>query len=135
MRGWLLPTLVVAALETLATTGVDVKVTQKYLVPVCLDGAPVKDDRHWSLTSSEHRLAFTMKNEPRHAAAEAGSPGFALIRFTPEEGHRYEVEVRAPETSFSTRVWNRGEWKPVVRDRTTDEIVSGEPEWRDEACR
>jgi hypothetical protein len=135
MRGWLLPTMVAAVLETPASTGVDVKVTQKYLVAVCLDGAPVNDDRHWRLASSEHGLAFTMKNEPRHPAADAGSPGFAFIRFTPEEGHRYEIEVRAPATSFSTRVWNRGEWKPVVRDRTTDEIVSGEPEWRDRACR
>jgi hypothetical protein len=135
MRGWLLPTLVLAVLATAATAGVEVKVTQKYLVPVCLDGAPVNEDRHWRLALSEHTFAFTMKNVPRHAAAEAGSPGFALIRFTPEAGHRYEVEVRAPETSFSTRVWSRGEWKPVVRDRTTDEIVSGKPEWRDEACR
>ena len=114
---------------------VEVKVTQKYLVPICLDGAPVNGDRHWRLTLSEHTLAFTMRNEPRHPATPEAAPGFAVVRFIPQAEHRYEIEVRAEATAFSSRAWNRGEWKPVVRDRTTDEIVSSEPEWHEEACR
>lgn len=132
-----MPALLLAAalLAAPRPTTVEVQVTQKHLVPVCLDGEPVEHERHWRMTLSAHTLAFTMNNEPRHPAAPGGSPGFALVRFTPEAGHRYEIEVRADETSFSSRVWNRGKWKPVVRDRTTDEIVSGEPEWPEEACR
>jgi hypothetical protein len=127
--------LLVGAPGTTEAVDAEVKVTQKYLQPTCLDGSPVKDARHWRLSLTGHRLSFTMKNEPRHAASPEASAGYASVRFTPEAGHRYEIEVRAEPTSFSERVWKRGEWKPVVRDRTTDEIVTSEPEWDDEACR
>jgi len=44
--------------------------------------------------------------------------------------------VRADSTAFSTRVWRSGEWTPVVRDRTTDRIVSSTPVWSAQAsCR
>jgi hypothetical protein len=132
MRGVLLFAVLLASPSPKPT--VEVKVTQKHLVPLCLDGAPVEGARRWRLSLSQHSLAFTMKNEPRHPAPEA-TPGIAAIRFTPVADHRYEIEVRAEPVSFSTRTWNRGDWRPVVRDRTTDEIVSGEPEWREEACR
>jgi len=60
--------------------------------------------------------------------------GFATVKFTPEVGHKYEIEVRAPTMSFPRRAWDRGTWKPVVRDRTADRIISGEPEWSATGC-
>ena len=120
---------------------VEVKVTQKYLVPLCLDGAPAKPgERRWRLAVRAHSLAFTMRNQPHQGAKphqkvdpQVG-PGVATISFTPEAGHRYEVETRTSAAAFASRVWEQGKWKPVVRDRTVDRIVSGEPEWRDAAC-
>lgn len=106
------------------------KVTQRYLQPLCLDGAPVKaGERSWKLDPGEHTLAFTM------GGSDAKGPaGVAAVSFTAEAGHKYEVEVRAAPTSFSLRSWKRGEWKPVVRDRTPDHIVSGEPQWSESGC-
>lgn len=113
-----------------------VKVTQRHLVPLCLNGAPVKaGTREWKLEAGTHSMAFTMRNEPRPGFVGDGNTASAVaaISFTAEPGHSYEVEVRAEAVSFSTRVWTRGEWRPVVRDRTLDRIVSGEAEWRDAA--
>lgn len=127
----------VAAKEPLA----EVKVTQRYLESVCLDGAPVKPgERNWRLGVGAHSLAFTMRNDPRqgvepHQRIEPkGAPGVAEVSFTLEASHKYEVEVRASAMAFSTRVWERGEWRPVVRDRTADRVISGEPQWRDSGC-
>jgi len=104
-------------------------VTQQRLVPLALDGQPVEPNaRRWQLTLEEHSLAFTMRNEPRSGVPGA-DPGVAVVTFTPEAGHRYEVETRGPADAYATRVWVKGDWKPVVRDRTTDRIVSSEPTW------
>ena len=114
-----------------------VTVTQRDLVPLCLDGAGVEaDKRSWQLDQREHSLAFTMRNRPRTRAPEPDKvPGVALVRFIPERGHRYEVEIRTSSpTAYSTRVWEQGTWKPVVRDRTLDRIVSSEPEWIASRC-
>jgi ketosteroid isomerase-like protein len=112
----------------------EVKVTHDHLVALCLDGAAVKEgERKWKLGPQEHALAFTMRNQPRSGMGGQAA-GVAVVKFTPEAGHAYEVEVRAPGESFSTRVWERGQWSPVVRDRTVDRIVSSEPEWTDAAC-
>ncbi len=112
------------------------KVTQKSLQPLCLDGAAVKPgERSWRLSGREHAVAFTMRNRPRTGVAGSDvTPGVAVVRFTPEAGHKYEVEVRAPATTYSTRVWERGAWAPVVRDRTVDGIVSSEPEWTESSA-
>jgi len=111
--------------------GADVRVTQRYLVPLELDGQRVEDGaRRWALSLAEHSLAFTMRNDPRTGIPNA-DPGIAVIAFTPEAGHRYEVETRAPGETWGLRVWTKGDWKPVVRDRTTDRIVSSEPVWLD----
>jgi len=115
---------------------VEVKTTQGALIPRCLDGAPVAaGTRSWKLDPREHSLAFSMKNDPRPGAPAGEEPGVAQVRFTLEPGHRYEVEVRAPSISFSQRSWNKGEWRPVVRDRTLDRVVSGDPEWIRPDCR
>jgi ketosteroid isomerase-like protein len=109
----------------------EVKVTHAHLVPLCLDGAEVKPgQRSWRLGAQEHALALTMRNEPRSGVGNAG-PGTAVVKFTPQAGHKYEIEVRAPADSYATRVWVREQWAPVVRDRSDDRIVSGEPEWKD----
>lgn len=128
-QGVVLPGAPVAARTTAAK--VSVEVTQRYLVPLCLEGAPVKgEERRWELDQKEHALAFTMQKGPHTRQVPAGSPGIAVVRFTPEPGHRYEVEVRTSSpNSYGTRVWQRDEWKPVVRDRTVDRIVSSDPEW------
>ena len=113
-----------------------VKVTQSHLTPTCLDGKPAGDKRTWTLATGDHTMAFTMRNEPRSggAAASAESPGVATVTFGLEAGHDYEVEVRADPTTFSRRVWQPQQWTPVVRDRTTDRIVSSEPRWTGEAA-
>jgi hypothetical protein len=115
---------------------VEVKVTQKYLVPVCLNGRPVDaGERLWRLAPGSHSLAFTMHNAPHQAVAGADvAPGIAVVRFPLDAEHKYEVEIRAPATTFASRVWKTGEWKPVVRDRTVDRIVSSEPEWLVAGC-
>ena len=105
-----------------------VKITQKDLVAVCLDGAAVNTrERKWRLEVRPHAVTFTMGKDSVRA-------GYATVRFTPEVGHEYEVEARAAATTFSLRVWERGGWKPVVRDRTTNRIVSDEPEWSESTC-
>jgi hypothetical protein len=115
---------------------VEVKVTQEYLVPVCVNQSPVDaGDRRWLLAPGSYALAFTMRNTPREGVPAAdAAPGIAVVRFTLEARHKYDVEVRAPAMTFAARVWKRGEWKPVVRDRTVDQIVSTEPEWRASGC-
>ena len=116
-----------------ASTGgeADVKVTHRHLVPLCLDGAEVKPgQRTWRLSAQEHQMAFTMRNEPRAGMGNAG-PGTAVVKFTPETGHKYEIEVRDAGDAYATRVWQREKWVPVVRDRTADRIVSSLPEWAD----
>ena len=114
----------------------DVKVTQKYLVPVCLDGVPVKPgERRWKLSAAEHSMTFTMRNNPRKGMMTTPpAPGVAVIKFTVEAGHKYELETRAESTTYSTRVWERGAWSPAVRDRTADRVVATEPVWIDGGC-
>ena len=108
------------------------RITNSHLVATCLDGKPITGGtRSWNLTAPAS-LTLTMRNEPRPGVGNV-VPGVAVITFTPEDGHRYEVEVRASVTANSQRVWPQGEWTPVVRDRTTDRIVSGEPQWLDSA--
>ena len=107
----------------------EVNITQKLLVPGCVDGTPMKAyQRRWRLELRPQAASFTMGSDARQA-------GFATVRFTPEAGHKYEVEVRTDDAmAFARRLFARGTWKPVVRDRTADRIVSGEPEWSDVAC-
>jgi hypothetical protein len=112
------------------------RVTQRALVVQCFNGAPVAArTRAWTVTAPV-TLAVTMRNQPRPGMAHAGDAdaGTAIVQFTPEPGHRYEVEVRADAAAFSARVWPKGGWVPVVRDRTADRVVSGEPEWATPPC-
>ena len=118
---------------TAPTSAATIKITQSHLVGLCLNGQALKGDRNWNSEESLQTLAFTMRNEPRTGIASA-APGVAVVSFTPEAGHRYEVEVRSEPDTFSTRVWAQGQWTPVVRDRTTDRIVSGEPVWQAASC-
>lgn len=124
------------AVQDESAARVEIKVTQKYLEPVCLDGRSVDSgERRWRLAPGGHSLAFTMRNEPRSTVANAGVvPGIAVVRFMVDAEHKYEVEIRAPATTFTSRVWKSGEWKPVVRDRTEDRIVSSEPDWLVAGC-
>ncbi len=109
-------------------------ITQRALVPVCVDHSRVTpSQRRWSLGAAPFTITVTMKHAPRTGIANA-APGHATVTFTPEPGHRYEVEVRAPSTAFSRRVFAQGAWTPVVRDRTTDRIVSTDPVWTDGSC-
>lgn len=139
-----LTTTVVAALSLLAasiaadaqTSEARLRITQRALVVQCFNGAPVAPrTRAWTVAAPV-TLAVTMRNDPRPGAAPAGDadPGTAIVQFTPEPDHRYEVEVRAEAAAFSARVWPKGDWVPVVRDRTSDRVVSGEPEWAAPPC-
>lgn len=124
-----------AVLAGARATTADLKVTHRSLVPLCFNSTPAKGERHWKVGADPVTLAFTMRNEPRTPHQDSDvSAGVAVIGFQPEIGHTYEVEVRADATAFSRRVYPKGEWMPVVRDRTTDRIVSGPPEWRAADC-
>jgi hypothetical protein len=129
---------VAAALQSAAaqSPGAPLRITQPALIVQCLNGNAVAPrTRSWTVTAPVV-LALTMRNEPRPGMAPAGDidPGTATVSFTPEPGHRYEVEVRAEAMRFSTRVWPLGEWTPVVRDRTTDAVVSSPPAWGAPPC-
>ena len=128
---------VVLLLSILNVAGLDepqarVRVTHRDLIPTCLNAAAVAPGkRSWNLEPGRFSMVLTMKQKERAGPA---SPGLASISFDVEAGHRYEIEVRAPTEAFSSRVWRRGEWTPVVRDRTTERIVSATPEWIEGPC-
>jgi hypothetical protein len=128
----LLTTSLFASVAADAT--IPVRVTHRNLVARCFNGTPVPaDTRKWDIRPGLVTLAFSMRSEPRRdqTVPEAGT---ATIAFTAQEGHRYEVEVRADAEAFSSRLWRTGEWIPVVRDRTTDRIVSDTPRWHQPPC-
>lgn len=126
--------LALAALVMAEPAAGALRLTQRALVPVCLDGAPVAGGRRsWPTGAAPMTLAVTMTNRPRTGTADA-APGQASVTFTPEAGHRYEVEVRASTEAFARRVYAAGAWTPVVRDRTTDRIVSSAPVWVTGPC-
>ena len=107
----------------------DVRISNAHLQITCLDGKLVAaGQRKWKLPEHPVSMTLTMRNEPR-AGQRSADAGFAAITFTPQDGHTYEVEVRSDPLRYSSRVWPKGEWRPVVRDRTTDRIVSSEPQW------
>ena len=110
----------------------DVRVSNTHLVATCFAGRPAEGKRRWQVTEPVS-MTFTMRNEPR-PGVENHDPGIAVVSFTPETDHQYEIEVRSDTASFSTRVWTRGEWRPVVRDRRTNQIVSGDPTWIAAGC-
>jgi len=111
-----------------------VRVTQRYLVARCFNGNAVDPGtRQWNVAPARVTLAFSMRSEPR-SGDPAPDSGTATVSFEAETGHRYEVEIRADAATFSSRVWRANEWIPVVRDRTTDRIVSDAPRWSEAGC-
>ena len=109
------------------------KITNSHLVATCFDGKPVAvTERSWN-AAGPVSLTFTMKNEPR-PGIENVAAGLALITFTPQAGHRYEIEVQTVASANSMRVWPRGKWTPTVRDRITGTVVSNEPRWIAVGC-
>jgi hypothetical protein len=129
----LMLSLPTCALAGPSTSDPDVRITNAHLVAACVDGKPVEaGERRWRGTESMS-MTFTMRNAPRTGRPDA-APGYAAIAFTPERGHVYEIEVRSDPQLYSARVWPKGEWKPVVRDRTTNQIISSEPQWSDAAA-
>lgn len=130
--------LVAPAVDALTASTVSsedsVRVTHRHLEPVCVGDAAVRQrQREWPTVATPVALTLTMRNEPRWGA-DNRAPGYATVQFTPARGHRYEVEVRAGSSTFSRRVWPEGQWTPVVRDRTTDQIVSTAPTWGPPPC-
>ena len=126
-------TLLVSLSLAAATARADVRVTHSHLVVTCVDGQPVDAKTTQWRASRPMSFTFTMRNEPRPGIANH-EPGLAVISFSPEADHRYEIEIRADGASYATRVWKRSGWSPVVRDRTTDEIVSSTPRWIERGC-
>jgi hypothetical protein len=111
----------------------EVRVSNSNLIVTCVAGQSVDGkQRQWNLAQPTS-FAFTMRNNPRPGVSNR-EPGLAVISFTPEAGHQYEIEVRGDAAAYSLRVWAKGEWQPVVRDRTTDRIVSSEPHWIERGC-
>jgi hypothetical protein len=111
----------------------DVRVSNSSLVVMCVGAQSVDaKQRHWHLAQPTS-FTLTMLNKPRPGVSNR-EPGLAVISFTPEAGHEYEIEARGDAAAYSLRVWAKGEWKPVVRDRTTDRIVSSDPQWIERGC-
>lgn len=130
----LLITIIVAATAAAADAQApaDLKVSHSHLVVTCFNATAISGERKWRVTAPVS-ITATMRNEPRPGVADA-APGLAVIAFTPEPGHKYEIEVRGNSGMFSRRVWPRGDWTAVVRDRTTDRIVSSAPQWIESGC-
>lgn len=104
------------------------------VVVECVADAPARaGTRAWTLSPQPVALVMTMRNSPRQGIAGAEA-GHARIVFTPEPGHRYELEIRADPMAHSRRVYAHGAWTPVVRDRATERVVSGTPVWTDGRC-
>ena len=117
-----------------AMAAIPIKVTQRDLVSRCFNGNAVDaGTRDWEVAPGPVTLAFSMRGQarPGRSLPDAGT---AEVTFTAEAGHRYEVEVRADAAAFSSRAWQAGEWIPVVRDRSTDRIVSDAARWVDPVC-
>lgn len=111
----------------------DLRISNSNLLATCFAGKPISDGkRSWSVTEPVS-MTFTMRNQPRPGVANH-DPGIAVVSFTPVADHTYEIEVRGDASAYSTRVWTKGEWRPVVRDRTTDQIVSTDPKWVEAGC-
>jgi hypothetical protein len=109
------------------------KITNSHLIATCFDGKPVAGgQRRWDVAAPVS-LTLTMRNEPR-PGIENVAPGLAVINFTPEAGHKYEIEVQAVASANSMRVWPSGKWTPTVRDRTIDRVVSSAPTWIESGC-
>jgi hypothetical protein len=125
---------ITAAVGVAADGAIRVRVTQRYLVTRCFNGNPVDSGtRKWDVAPGPVTLTFSMRSEPR-TGGPAPDSGTATVSFNAETGHQYEVEVRADPATFSTRVWRANEWIPVVRDRTTDRIVSDAARWSETGC-
>jgi hypothetical protein len=125
----------VSAPSPLPDQAVTVRVTHGALVPLCLDSADVAHRaRKWKLAPGEHTLTLTTHNQPRAGIASPDA-GIGRIHVTLVAGHKYDVELRAVAGAYSTRAWKKAEWSPVVRDRTTDAVVSDAVEWIDAGCR
>lgn len=110
----------------------NLRASNSHLVVTCFNGTAINGVREWRVFAPAS-ITTTMRNEPRPGVANA-APGLAVIDFTPEPGHKYEIEVRGEAWLFSRRVWPRGDWTAVVRDRTTDRIVSSAPRWIEAGC-
>ena len=109
------------------------KITNSHLIATCFDGRPVAvSQRSWDVDAPVS-LTFTMRNEPRPGVDNV-APGLAVISFTPEAGHQYEIEVQTVASANSMRVWPSGKWTPTVRDRTSDRVVSSAPRWIESGC-
>jgi hypothetical protein len=131
---WLVGALA-GALGLAAPAGIPIRVTQRDLVARCFNGADVNaSTRAWDVAPGPVTLAFSMRGQERPGRS-LPDPGTAEVTFTAETGHRYEVEVRADGAAFSARAWTAGEWIPVVRDRTTDRVVSDAARWVGPECR
>jgi hypothetical protein len=125
---------ITVTVDLAADEPIRVRVTQRYLVARCFNGNAVDPGtRQWNVAPGPVTLAFSMRSEPR-SGGPAPDSGTATVSFEAETGHRYEVEVRADAATFSSRVWRANEWIPVVRDRTTDRIVSDAARWSEAGC-
>ena len=121
------------AMAATSARAADLRISNSHLLATCFAGKPVSaDKRSWNVIEPVS-MTFTMRNQPRPGIADR-DPGIAVVDFTPEADHRYEVEVRGDAAAFSARVWTRGDWRPVVRDRTTNRIVSSDPRWIEGGC-
>jgi hypothetical protein len=109
------------------------KITNSHLIATCFDGKPVGASRRKWDVAAPVSLTVTMRNEPRPGIDNV-APGLAVITFTPEAGHNYEVEVQTVASANSMRVWPSGKWTPTVRDRTNDRVVSSAPTWIESGC-
>jgi hypothetical protein len=128
-RAFLVLALVAAAANVTGASEAKVTITQRALLPLCVNASPAGDRRQWNVAPGEvTTLALTMNNRPR-PGVKGEAPGVATISFVSENGHQYEIEIRADPSTYSRRVWPAEEWTPVVRDRTTDRIVSSAPVW------
>ena len=120
-----------------ATGTARLTVTQRALVVQCVNGAAVPADRRsWTVTDAGHAGGDDAQPAaPGMAPAGDSDPGTAIVRFTPEPGHRYEVEVRADADHLLHAGVAEGRLDAGrARPHRPIAIVSGDPEWAAPPC-
>ncbi len=96
LRAFLALTIVAAAANVTGASGAKVTITQRALLPLCVNASPAGDRAPVACRSPERsrRWLLTMNNRPRPGVKNE-APGVATISFVSENGHQYEIEIRA----------------------------------------
>ena len=126
----------ITAAVGVATDGaIRVRVTQRYLVARCFNGNAVDPGtRKWDVAPGVVTLAFSMRSDSPAPAVRCPTPAPPRSASKPKRATATKWRYAPTPATFSSRVWRANEWIPVVRDRTTERIVSDAARWSEAGC-